>query len=194
MRFGLAASILGILLTFGSLGDADLPNEVAFRAVERAHFDAIAVLHERDAPSDAPLTLRVHIVGDAADADVSRAFRWLAENADLHVVEDPDGAPLFLTAKDLAATSGRSTLGATVPKGMAVEMRDDRIAPCVLAHEILHFAGLKHVDDRRNIMYPHCSRDLLDHATINDAQLETLSRLDAIRATTPSGVHVWAER
>jgi hypothetical protein len=185
---------VALIVTCGGLGDPYLPSEIAFSAVEREHFQALAVLHERQAPSDAPLELRLRIVGDARDADVAKAFAWLEKHANIRVTEDANGAPLFLTQGDLAATSGRGTLGATVPKGMAVEMRDDRIAPCVLAHEILHFAGLKHVDDRRNIMYPHCSRDFLDHAQLEDWQRDQLSRLDAIRATTPSGVHVWAER
>lgn len=186
--------LLATLVVCGALGDPYLPTEVPFSAVERSHFDALAVLHERDAASQDPLVVRVAIVGDAADADVAEAFAWLAENANVVVERDPNGAPLFLTEGDLAATSGRGTLGATVREGMAVEVRDPRIAPCVIAHELLHFVGLKHVSDRTNIMYRHCSKDFLESATITDEQLEQLATLDAIRATTPSGVQVWASR
>lgn len=194
MRVLLGATLLGVLLVCGALGDPYLPSEVPFSAVERAHFDALAVLHEREAPSDAPLVVRVHVLGDASDADLREAFDWLRENANIVVVPDARGAPLFLTRGDLAATSGRGTLGATVPEGMAVEMRDPRIAPCVIVHELLHFVGLKHVDDRSNIMYPHCSRDFLQQAEITPKQLDQLATLDVIRATTPGGVEVWASR
>ena len=194
MRALLGVVLLATLLVCGALGDPYLAGEVPFSAVERSHFDALAVLHEREAPSDATLTVRVHIVGDAQDGDVTEAFEWLRVNANIVVVRDPNGVPLFLTRGDLAATSGRGTLGATVPEGMAVELRDPRIAPCVIAHELLHFVGLKHVSAKNNIMYPHCSRDFLQEAEITDAQLAQLSTLDVIRATTPSGVQVWASR
>ncbi|HVM44702.1 MAG TPA: hypothetical protein VM582_02110 [Candidatus Thermoplasmatota archaeon] len=194
MRALIAVAVLGTLFLSGALGEAYLPNEVPFSAVERQHFNAVAVLHERQAPSQAPLVIRVNIVGDAADADVTEAFEWLRTHANIVVVRDAAGAPLFLTNGDLAATSGRGTLGATVREGMAVEMRDPRISPCVIAHELLHFAGLKHVPDRTNIMYPHCSKDFLRSATITEQQLAQLATLDAIRATTPGGVQVWATR
>lgn len=188
------AGFLAALVTCGALGDPYLPSEVAFSTIERSHFDAVAVLHERKAASDAPLAVRVHIVGDATDADVSEAFAWLAQNANIVVERDANGVPLYLTGGDLAATSGRGTLGATVPEGMAIEVRDPRISPCVIAHEVLHFVGLKHVKDRTNIMYPHCSKDFLRTATLSHPQLDQLATLDAIRATTPAGVHLWAER
>ena len=194
MRALAAAILLATLLTCGALGDPFLPTEVPFSSVEREHFDAVGVVLERDAPSPRPLVVHVHIVGDATEADLGQAFAWLRTEANVHVEERADGAPLFLTAGDLAATSGRGTLGATVPEGMAIEMRDPRIAPCVVAHEVLHFVGLKHVDDKDNIMYPHCSRDFLERATIDDWQLDHLATLREIVATTPSGVHVWAER
>lgn len=183
-----------VLPLCGALGDPFLPDEVPFVGVEREHFDAVGVVLERGAPTDAPLVVRVHLVGDATDADLDRAFAWLRTHANLIVIEDPDGVPLFLTEGDLAATSGRGTLGATVPEGMAAEVRDMRVGSCVVAHEVLHFVGLKHVDDSGNIMYPHCSRDFLDHATLDAWQLDRLATLDAIRATTPGGVHVWASR
>ena len=183
-----------MLLVCGALGDPYLATEVPFSAVERAHFDAVAVLHEREAADDDPLEVRVNIVGDASDADLKEAFDWLREHANIIVVRDGDGAPLYLTRGDLAATSGRGTLGATVPEGMAVEVRDPRIFPCVVAHELLHFVGLKHVNSKTNIMYPHCSRDFLQHAEITQKQLDQLATLDTIRATTPGGVEVWASR
>ena len=194
MRVLLGVGLLATLLVCGALGDPYLADEIPFSAVERSHFDALAVLHEREAPSDAPLIVRVNIVGDAQDGDVSEAFDWLRVHANIVVVRDTNGVPLFLTRGDLAATSGRGTLGATVPEGMAVELRDARIAPCVIAHELLPFVGLKHVSSKSNIMYPHCSRDFLETAQITDGQLDQLSTLDVIRATTPSGVQVWASR
>jgi len=196
VRALLGVMVLGTLLVCGALGDPYLPSEVPFSAVERLHFNALAVLTERGSAdaSSAPLVVRLNVIGDASDGDVEEAFRWLREHANIVVVHDPNGAPLYLTAGDLAATSGRGTLGATVPKGMAVEMRDPRVWPCVVAHEVLHFVGLKHVDDRSNIMYPHCSRDFLQKAQIDDGQLAQLAAVKAIRATTPSGVQTWASR
>lgn len=194
MRALHAVGLLAVLLVCGALGDPYLPSEVAFSTIERQEFDALGVVHEREAPSEAPLTVRVNVIGDAADADLAEAFAWLKEHANILAVRDARGAPLYLTSGDLAATSGRGTLGATVPEGMAVEMRDPRVSPCVIAHEMLHFVGLKHVQDKSNIMYPHCSKDFLDDAVITDKQLDQLSTLDTIRATTTSGVVVWASR
>jgi hypothetical protein len=192
-----AAPLLAIAVAIplcGALSDPFLPDEIPFVSVEREHFDAVGVVHERGGAASSPLVVRVRIVGDGTDADMTQAFAWLRENADLVVVEHPAGVPLFLTRGDLAATSGRGTLGATVPHGMAAEVRDPRVGACVVAHEILHFVGLKHVDDKDNIMYPHCSRDMLDRATLEDWQLAKLGTLEGIRATTPRGVHTWATR
>lgn len=194
MRVLALGVILATLLTCGALSEPFLATEVPFSAVEREHFDAVGVVLERDAASARPITVYVNIVGDATDADLSEAFAWLRTNANVQVDRSPEGAPLFLTEGDLAATSGRGTLGATVPEGMAIEVRDERIAPCVVAHEVLHFVGLKHVNGKDNIMYPHCSRDFLESATIDEGQLDQLSTLRKIVATTPSGVHVWATR
>lgn len=182
------------LLWGGSLADPSLSSEIPFSAVEREHFDAVGVVVERERAATGPLHVRVHIVGDAADADTEQAFEWLRENANIIVTRSADGAPLFLTEGDLSATSGRGTLGATVPEGMAVEVRDPRVSPCVVAHEVLHFVGLKHVKERTNIMYPHCSRDFLDSATFTQAQYEQVASVRAIRATTPGGVELWATR
>lgn len=186
--------LAGIAVTCGALGDPFLPHEVPFESVEREHFDAVGVVHERGQASAAPLVLRLHIVGDATDASIATAADWLRENANIELVRDPAGAPLFLTRGDLAATSGRGTLGATVPEGMAVEVDDERVSPCVVAHEVLHFVGLKHVQDRENIMYAHCSKDFLERATIEAWQVERVAGLEAIRATTPAGVQTWAAR
>lgn len=187
-------ALLFTVVVTGALGDPYVAGEVAFTAIEREHFDALAVSPERGAPSAKPLQVRVNVLGDGADADLTAPFAWLRENANVIVVADPDGAPLYLTRGDLAATSGRSTLGATVPSGMAVEVSVEGVGDCVVAHEILHLLGLKHVKDRRNIMYQHCSRDFLDRATLDDAQLGQLASIERIVATTPSGVHAWAQR
>lgn len=207
-----AALLLLVASSFacGALGAPFLEDEVPFESVERTHFDAVGVVLERAPARGTALELRIHVVGDAcahasssspwgcggdaADASIAEAAAWLRAHADIILVSDVEGAPLFLTRGDLAATSGRGTLGATVPEGMAAEVSDERVAPCVVAHEILHFVGLKHVKDRRNIMYAHCSRDFLQDAQIEEWQLDALSTLGAIRATTPSGVHVWASR
>lgn len=193
--FRLALSIV-VAASFacGALGDPFLENEVPFEVVEREHFDAVGVVLERGTASDGILVLRVNVVGDAPDASIEEAADWLLEHAGIRLVRDPDGAPLFLTRGDLAATSGRGTLGATVPEGMAIEVDDPRVSPCVVAHEVLHFVGLKHVKDRGNIMYSHCSKDFLQEAHLEDWQRERIATLDAIRATTPSGVELWAER
>jgi hypothetical protein len=194
VRVALLLALAVALPLCGALGDPFLPDEVPFVEVERQHFDAVGVVLERAEDNDAPLVVRLNVVGDGADADLERAFAWLREHAGIEVVRAADGAPLFLTYGDLAATSGRGTLGATVPEGMAAEVRDMRIGSCVVAHEILHFVGLKHVKDRHNIMYPHCSRDFLDRATLEEWQRDHLSTLDVIRATTPGGVKTWAQR
>src|SRR5687767_2572366 len=118
----------------GALGQPALAGELPFRAIEREHFNALAVAVQRGASSGAPLEVRLALLGDAADADLSLAWDWLARHANVRVVADPQGAPLYLTRLDLTATSGRATLGATVPEGIAVEARDPRVAPCVAAH------------------------------------------------------------
>lgn len=178
----------------GALGDPFLADEVAFASIERSHFSALGVIVERGTPDDAPLVLRLNILGDAPEDAVDEAAAWLAAHANIALTRDPRGAPLFLTTGDLAATSGRGTLGATVSRGMAVEVRDPRIAPCVVAHEILHFVGLKHVPDRTNIMYLHCSKDFLSTAQLEDWQIESIAQVSGIRATTPGGIDSWASR
>lgn len=186
--------VVPVLILCGDLGAPYPAGQIAFSMVEHNHFDALAVDADRAGPSASPLVVRVHRVGDAADADLSAPLAWLREHANVEVVDDPAGAPLFLTRGDLAATSGRSTLGATVPTGMAVEVSNRGVGACVLAHEMLHFLGLGHVDDEDNIMYRHCSADMLERATLDEGQRERLDTMSVLRATTPRGVQTWASR
>ena len=181
------------ILLSGALGEPFLRDEVPFKVVEREHFDALAVSTSKG-DAVGPLVVRVRLLGDAAGDDLGVPFAWLRERAGVEVRPDPQGAPLFLTKGDLAATSGRGTLGATLPSGMAVEMDDPEVGACVVVHEMLHFLGLKHVDDPRNIMYPHCSRGQLDRAELTPAQLDKLGSVERVLATTPGGVREWATR
>lgn len=183
------------LAGMGSLGDPYSPDIVAFDAVAREHFDAMTVSRERaDSPLLGVLVVRVRLMGDGADADISRASSWLLETARIRLEESAEGAPLYLTREDLAATSGRATLGATLPRGMAVEVGNEDVSPCVLAHEVLHLVGLKHVADRRNIMQPHCSGGFLDRAHFGEDQFGVVARVERISALTPRGVETWATR
>src|ERR1051326_5905745 len=93
----LAALFLVALCASGSLGAPYARDEVAFDAIERAHFDALFAVRDEGAPSQAPLVVKVHLLGDAADADTSQAFAWLRQNANVEVVPDASGAPLYLT-------------------------------------------------------------------------------------------------
>lgn len=194
MRALLLAALATALPLCGALSDPYLPDEVSFARIDREHFDALGVVTERGPASDAPLVLRVALLGDGADADLGEVESWLRERANIELVVDPAGAPLYLTRQDLAATSGRGTLGATVKEGMAAEVRDMRIGSCVVAHEVLHFAGLKHVEAKDNIMYAHCAKDFLQEARLEPWQRERLDEVRAIRATTLGGVVVWASR
>lgn len=189
-----AGLLVPILLLCGDLGAPYPQGQVAFDAVKHDHFDALAVDADRGARSPDPLVVRVHRLGDAADADLSVPLAWLLEHANVQVVDDPRGVPLFLTRGDLAATSGRATLGATLPSGMAVEVAREDVGGCVLAHEMLHFLGLGHVDDARNIMYRHCSGDMLERARLDPGQRARLDTLSVLRALTPRGVETWASR
>jgi len=186
--------VLAALLTAGALGAPFHRDEVPFETVERDHFDAIAVNPDKGPISAAPIDLRVHLLGDGADADLTTAFRWLADHANVRVTASDEGAPLFLTRGDLAATSGRATLGATVSSGIAAEVGDPGVDECVVAHEILHLLGLGHVDDPSNIMYPHCTPGMLDHAKLEPWQVARLQTLQDIQATTPRGVETWVSR
>lgn len=183
------------LAGMGSLGDPFPPDVVAFDAVAREHFDAMTVSRGiTDSPLLGVLVVRVRLMGDGADADTSRASTWLLETARIRLEASAEGAPLYLTREDLAATSGRATLGATLPRGMAVEVGNAGVAPCVLAHEVLHLVGLKHVPDRRNIMQPHCSGGFLDRAHFDEDQYGAVARVERISALTPRGVETWANR
>lgn len=178
----------------GSLGAPFQRDEVPFESVQRENFDAFAVVRERGDASDAPLRVRVKLLGDGRDVDLTQAEAWLRENANVVLVRDPAGAPLYLTLGDLAATSGRATLGATVKEGMAVEASNVPLANCVAAHEVLHFLGLKHVDDARNLMHPQCTRARLGYARLTTAQQDDLASVESIEATTPRGIQMWATR
>jgi hypothetical protein len=188
------ALLVPILILCGDLGAPYPHGQVSFEKVQHEHFDALAVASERGAPSKAPLVVRVQRLGDAADADLTVPLAWLRDHANVLVVDDPRGAPLFLTRGDLAATSGRATLGATLDEGMAVEVGKRDVGACVLVHEMLHFVGLGHVDDARNIMYRHCTADMLGKARLEPWQREQLDGLSLLRATTPRGVLTWASR
>lgn len=190
----LFAALASASILCGALGQPALAGEIPFRAIEREHFNALAVATERGEPSAAPLEVRLSVLGDAADVDLSEAWEWLASHANVRVVPDPQGAPLYLTRHDLTATSGRATLGATVPEGIAIEARDERIAQCVAAHETLHLLGLRHVADRQNIMYEHCKAGFLATATLDEDQRERLDAIQEVRATMPTGVRTWASR
>lgn len=191
---GALAAFFAALILCGSLGTPFRADEVPFDSVRRS-FDAFAVVRDKaDAPSAAPITLRVHPIGDAADADLSVAAAWLLENANVVLVKDPKGAPLYLTRLDLSATSGRATLGATIDSGMSAEMGNDRVGQCVVAHEALHFLGLRHRDDTRNIMHPQCTKDRLAGSHLDADQKRQLALLKAVVATTPRGVLTWASR
>lgn len=191
---GLGLLCVSLVVLCGSLGQPFHRDEVPFESVEREHFDAIAVVRQRGAVDDGPLVVRVNVVGDAADADLSPAEAWLRENANVVLQRDPRGAPLFLTHGDLSATSGRSTLGATVADGMAVEATNAKLTNCVVAHEVLHFVGLPHVKDERNMMHPQCTTTRLANAGLTEAQVARVDGVDSIRATTPRGVVEWAYR
>ena len=139
------------------------------------------------------LEVRVNLTGDAADADISEAIDWLADKANVKVVPDSSGVPLYLTYKDLVATSGSSALGATVRSGMVVEV--GRSLQCVVAHELLHFLGLHHIGDEKNIMYARCSFGKLRHADLSEEQRSEIDRLGAIYAMMPGrGIVTWAVR
>lgn len=191
---GAVAAFLAAIILCGSLGAPFHPDEVSFDSVRRG-FDALAVVRDKaDAPSLLPITLRVHAIGDGADADLSVAKEWLLANANVVLVEDANGAPLYLTRLDLSATSGRATLGATIDAGMSAEVSNPRIGPCVVTHEILHFLGLKHREDTRNIMHPQCTKDRLAGSHLDADQKQQLALLKDVVATTPRGVQTWASR
>ncbi|MFA5861273.1 MAG: matrixin family metalloprotease [Candidatus Thermoplasmatota archaeon] len=186
--------IVATILVGGSLGASLARDEISFNSIRRHDFNAIAVTREMGPASSAPLIVRVHVVGDAASTDISEPIAWLQENANVVILPARDGVPLYLTARDLSATSGRATLGATVDTGMAVEVGAPRVAPCVIAHEVLHFLGLGHVSDPKNIMYAECSRNQLLIAELTSEQRAQIDATSEVLATTLMGVVQWASR
>lgn len=178
----------------GALGAPFPKDEVPFDVVQRQNFDAFAVHDDHAAASQAPIVVHARFMGDAADMDLTDAYAWLRANANVVVVPDEHGAPFYLTSGDLSATSGRATLGATLPSGMAIEMANPQTGQCVAAHEMLHFLGLGHVDDADNIMFPHCTPSMLVHAHLEPWQKAKLDTLTTIKATTPRGVETWVTR
>src|SRR5438067_8139650 len=96
-RRAILALFLVALCASGSLGAPYAKDEIAFDAIERAHFDALFAVRDEGSPTPAPLVVRVHLLGDGADADTSQAFAWLREHANVEVVPDVAGAPLYLT-------------------------------------------------------------------------------------------------
>lgn len=189
----LAVSIASVVLT-GGLGDPPPGGFVRFDDIRREEFSALAVQRSYGEPDARPLVVRVDVIGDASDADWTRAAQWLSTRANVRLVDDARGAPLYLTRENLIATSGPSALGATVRSGMVVEMRDPDVSPCVLAHEVLHFLGLHHVDDPKNLMYSRCASGKLATATLDADQRDELARLSTITAVTPAGLVTWAAR
>lgn len=189
----LGACLLSVVLT-GGLGDPPPGGFVRFDDIRRENFSALAVQRSYEEASGKPLVVRLNVIGDAADADWSVAREWLAGNANVRIRVDDAGAPLYLTRDNLIATSGPSALGATVRSGMVVEMRDRDVSPCVLAHEVLHFLGLHHVDEAKNLMYARCAPGKLSTASLNADQKSELARLEAITAVTPLGLVTWASR
>lgn len=193
----LAACVLVLVLgsTFsGSLGDPTPGGFIRFDDIRRASFSALAVQRHHDGPEGGVLAVRVNVMGDAENADISEASDWLERELGVRIVRDPRGVPLYLTNHNLIAVSGAGAIGATVRSGMAVEMLDARLAPCVVAHEVLHFLGLHHVSDKANIMYARCSAGKLSEAALEDWQREHVASLKSVVAVTPGGIVTWAVR
>lgn len=194
------ALAVGIVITFltvslsGSVGDPTPRGFIRFDDVRREAFSAVAVQRTYGASTEATLVVRIDLMGDGRDESYAKAAEWLLANANVRLVEDPRGAPFFLTNYNLVATSGPGAIGATVRSGMVIETRDPSLTPCVAAHEVLHFLGLHHVEDPRNLMFPKCQRDKLDDATLTDAQLAELRTLRSVTAMTPLGLVTWASR
>lgn len=146
-------------------------------------------------PETGPLFVRIHPFGDGSDYDLSRAAAYLAREVDVRLVTAPDGAPLYLTGKNLIGPSGPAALGATVPAGMAAETGFPDLADCVIAHEIAHFLGLRHSGNPAALMYPRCAPGKLATATLSLEEKETIQRIASIRGRLPNGVAVdWAHR
>ncbi len=188
-------AILSSIILGGSLHGGSDPGVVRFDVIRQIHFDAHRVDIEQGAPSSGTLFVYVKPVGDAAGtADFARAEAFLFDHLNVRIVWSPAGIPVYLTELDLAAKSGRATLGATVSNGIAMEVRDLDIANCVFAHEIGHILGLKHVQDPEAIMSEHCTRGKLAEATVSPAEAFQLSGIHRLIAESDSGVLTWASR
>ncbi|HLE98232.1 MAG TPA: matrixin family metalloprotease [Candidatus Thermoplasmatota archaeon] len=163
---------------------------VAFDDIEARYFHAITVDRERGETSTRPLIVRLAMSGPIPDT--GEAERWLRDHANVLIVRSPDGAPVVFTDQDLATDRGNAAVGATVPRGVAIETRDASLLPCVFAHEILHLLGLHHVEDEGDIMAARCDEDKPGDAAFADK--EKLDRLRSVRAFTLTGRVTWAER
>ena len=197
-RVDLALAMLIVLLApivlAGSVGDPTPGGFVRFDDIRREAFTAVAVQRHHGDPTLRALEVRVRIIGDAPGTDYAEAASWLAKEANVLLVPSATGVPLYFTERNLIATSGAGAIGATVRSGMAVETIDERLAPCVTAHEVLHFLGLGHVDDPKNLMHARCSPGKLAHAKLDPEQKEAIDRLTSVTAVTPAGVQTWALR
>lgn len=177
--------------TLGSLS-ADGSPTVAFDDIASREFDALAVDRNEGPPSDRALVVRVDLRGPVPDLRAPEA--WLEENGGIRVVHDPDGVPVVFVDADLTTERGAEALGAAIPRGIAIEVRDPALVPCVYAHELLHFLGLHHVDDPDDLMFARCGADKPDGATLGRESLDELGRLRSIEALSLTGRDVWAER
>lgn len=175
-----------------TLGLATSEDVVAFDDVAAAHFTALAVDRSEGGVSERPILVRLRVVGQAPD--LADAEAWLAENAGVLVARSDAGAPVVFVEGDLATKRGAEALGATVPRGIAIETRQADLVPCVFAHEVLHFLGLHHVDDEADLMHPRCEADKPERATLSADAQDELRRVESIHAITLTGRVAWAER
>lgn len=170
---------------------ADGPT-ISFDEISSREFRALAVDRTHSAPSDRPVLVRVDLRGAVPDVRAPEA--WLEEHAGIRIVHDPDGVPVVFVDADLTTDRGAAALGATIPRGIAIEVRDESLVPCVYAHELLHFLGLHHVEDPEDLMFARCDAGKPDRATLSPEALDELGRLDRIEALSLTGRDVWAER